>query len=276
MNHRRESNVDWFGRLLGFLGIVVGGAASAYFYLQNESRKSEITAAEKVITDTAEENLDAADQFNADWNKQLIAALNDFNQRANAAIDKEIDLSANREKAFREQLAKVTSSSGELDTLVEKKYEDLQIQLATPRLRLAQSLMKPVDAGDAVSIVIKNDGNREAELTRVTFSPTSQFLVSQSSLTNTGLESANRLVVRFSKEHNTATEEGRHADYVRRFEEPEYVPGNNYVQLRIEIENAEHLDWAFEGTLTIEYDDGEKLTIPNAEALFVRPRGDAA
>ena len=265
---RREMNVDWLGRLLGLLGILVGSAACVYFYNQNETRRTEI--ADAVATSKTEAD------FIERWDQQLTEELADFKRRANKAIDKEDLAQSTREELFREELAKIATVDNDLDSLVQQKFKELQTQLAAPQLRVAQSWKKPLSAADAGLVMIKNDGDHEAQLNRVTFIPRSPFETDLPRSMESGLLTVNQLVVRFTQEHNTATERDRHAKYEQDFVEPEIVPGDSYVQLRIEIVNAAHLGWGFEGDLLIQYDDGRTLEVPNVQALFVAGSEDSA
>ncbi len=276
---RREMNVDWLGRLLGLLGILVGSTACVYFYNQNATRRTEIADAVTKInraSDAKDASQTEADDFDAGWDQRLRTALEDFKDRGNKAIDKEDRNHLAREELFREELAKIALAENDLESLVQQKIEELQTQLAAPQLRVAQSWKKPLSAADAGLVMIKNDGDHEAQLNRVTFTPKSAFETDLPLSMESGLPTVNQLVVRFTREHNTATESDRHAPYERDFVEPEIVPGDSYAQLRIEIENASHLGWGFEGDLLIQYDDGRTLAVPNVQALFVAGSEDSA
>ncbi len=275
MERRRESNVDWFGRLLGCLGILVGGGASAYFYTQNEARKSDIAAAVADLSERLGKSTSEADQFNDDWNKQLTDALQEFKQRANDALVKNADAQTARDALFREELAKLTAAGPDLEAAVEKKYKELQAQLAAPHLRVAQTLMKPMSESDAGVIMVKNDGDHEASLRSVTFTPKSQIEILTTPRIEAGLQSASWLVIRFQEEHNTARSAGRHAAYKRVFVEPAFVPGNSYIRVRVEIENSTHLGWGFVGDLSLEYEDSKTLDIPNVRVSFVAATEDS-
>lgn len=276
---RREVNADWLGRLLGLLGIIVGGAACVYFYGENETRKTDIAAAVATVkspSDTEDTSQAEADDFNARWDKQLTDALEDFKRRANDAISKEDLARLSREELVRQELAKIVAVDTNVESLVQQKLADLQTQLAAPQLRVAQSWKKPLSAADAGLVMIKNDGDHEAQLKRVTFTPKSAFETALPLAMESGLLTVNQLVVRLTQEHNTATEQDRHAVYERDFVEPEIVPGDSYIQLRIEIENAAHFGWGFEGDLLIQYDDGRTLPVPNVQAVFVAGDEDSA
>lgn len=271
MEQRRGSTVDVISRFLGVLAICLGLGGSYFFYQENVQLKSQIAE----LSGSAESvDFEAAKTFNAEWDKQLRAALEDFRRQGNETIQMVSDANQEHTRKFQVELAELEADRLDLQQLDDRVHSIQSIVLA-PRLRTAEARLSPTGTGDATYRVIANDGAADARILTARFRTLQggQFPVEEP----ISMKSvADRLMIDFSPVHNTSKDVTRHRDYERTFlDEPLIVPQGDRVAIDVVIQNDRHVGWGWTGELELEYDNGRTLVVPDVRAVFV-PEGNNA
>ena len=268
--------MDGFSRVLGTFAVLISLAGGYYFHSENTKLKQELTAVkEKPPAESsppAEMDYEAAKVFNEHWDAQLKAALADFNGRVEKALDEEETARGNRDAAIELALEQLKKDHLDLATMKQRLDQFDNLALA-PNLSLAETRMRPVSAGEPGYIVVANTGGADAEITSALFKPRAdgQFKLSAESVPRE--DAADQFVIEFSPLDNTAKTEGRHSDYQRSYlDAARKIGRGDSVKLYVEIQNAQHQGWGWEGDLELSYADGKKLTVPGIRAVFVGQR----
>ncbi len=276
METRDRTTADWWGRILGLLGLVTGVGAFGLIYHQGQiaGTRDQLQRDFQAQLEQQREEYNQAlvrqsEEFNVAWDKQLSEALARFEEDAREAAAAEETSQAARDSEFRRHLQ---SQGEQLASLFENGYETWQTKLAAPRLRLASQVLKPLTERDAGSVMIKNDGSQEAQISKIIFQPESDFQVSQPQETTSNVASANQIPIEFEAQHNQSKKQDRHGRYEIAFDESVIIPGHSYASLQIVIRNPIHKGWGLEGELTIKYDDDQTLVVPGARVFFEAAR----
>jgi hypothetical protein len=251
---------DWWGRIMGLLGLIAGTAAIGYAYNRTQPGAADAAGGQQQLLDRFSVELekqrqevtgsltDQSRKFNTEWNQQLTQALAQFRQDARNAVDAEGQAQAQRSADFQRALNALTA----------------------PRLRISSVAYRPV--GDqAALVVIQNDGGDDASIQQVSFQPQSEFQVSAGSTPQEpNVQSPFEVMqIEFDSTHNRSSQAGRHGLYVRQFDEPPVVPGHSSIALKFVIRNDAHVGWGLEGLATIDYGDQKQLELPTARAYFI-------
>ena len=276
MERKRAAMIDNVSRFLSVLAFLagVGGLGSSYFlYQENLSLRDELT---KRI-DAAGISDDDVKKFNTEWEGKLSTALGDFNDAlagfkddANSALDKDDKARDARGRIFNEVVDQLRKDRVDVEEIVSRRLAEVA---PAPQLLLAESRMKSEDGVSRIPVT--NIGNGAAKIESAVFRPRvdGQFRLDRQ------LESEfdiNRLVIEFSPNDNKAKTVGRHDDYQRNYLVPtKAILPNQTVAVSIEIKNSEHVNWGWHGDLELKYADGETLSIPNIDAVFVPDDEDA-
>lgn len=263
MESRHVSVADNMSRFLSLLAIVAALGSSVFLYQSNQRLKTELAKISSAPTDPA------VFQKHADkWDKKLTDALDEFGNRAEVATSKFDQAREARNKIMRTATDMSGVNEVEVKELVSKMLADLALPTPEPELVVANTVMRPSEAGDLVLPRVRNTGNAEAEIRAVRFKPKqgSVFAVKEPIQPN-----EDQVVVEFDPIHNLGADPGFHRYYERSYNFPELVvPEKKMVDIVIEIRaNGEHLDWGMMGELELEYQNGRTVLIPGARAVFV-------
>jgi hypothetical protein len=255
---------DGIGRLLGVVGILVGGCAAAFFTSENQKLATRLANLENAHTTRKAD----ADAFNKKWNEQLEQALGRFESLAKQTEQAEADARVQRQRDFDAKLAALAPpkyEDRELERLVKEKCDGLLATLTSPQLRVAERALKPAD-DNTLSVTLRNTGFEEAEITSVSFTPKEPFQTGP--LATAVANSDEKYVIRFTKDDNVASGTGKHSTYNQEVIESRGIPPRGAVDVFVEIEDSAHVDWGWIGDLTIEYHE-RTIEIPNVRAVFV-------
>lgn len=258
--------MDGVSRFLSILALVVSLGGLFYLYEDNKLLKEQL-AAVQTTADTGE----SAESFNERWNEQLTAALAEFKQQANSALQKADEARQARNQEVETLIAQLRTDRVDLAN-ISQRVDALFVQAANPRLSLARTVMKPISAGEAGYVVIRNDSLADAEISSVVFRPApgGQFKTASLVVPDEGDADQDRLVVEFDPRDNSTRTPGRHREYTRQyFAEELLIPRQQATELTVQIKNSTHQGWGWEGELELTYGDGETLTIPQIRAVFV-------
>lgn len=284
MERGRGPLVDGVSRFLSTIAILagLGGLGGSYFlYQENQSLKQDVAQ----LKDASVSQTDV-EAFNEDWGSKLSTALGDFNQSldafkkdANEALKKDDVAREARDRVFNQVVAQLKVDRVAVEEIVSRqvgqKFTEFQALASAPRLRVAETRMRPSSEGDAQYVPIVNEGDSAAEIRSAIFKPklNGQFRLKGPMKMD---ENSNRLVIEFSPHDNKAQTQGRHDDYVRTYLVPDKsITSNQTVNLTVEIQNSDHVNWGWQGALELEYGDGETLLVPNISAVFVASDPDS-
>ncbi len=146
-------------------------------------------------------------------------------------------------------------------------------QLFRPLLAYVRESLKPETGANAALLTIRNRGSRPAVVARVEFTPSvtdeSIFEVSPSASVVSAGDDKDTLSIVFSEKDNRAAGEGKHGVYARDLSDAHVVPAASDVRIRLTVANSKHVGWGFHGTVTLEYNGLEPLTIEDAQLIFV-------
>ncbi len=143
-----------------------------------------------------------------------------------------------------------------------------------PLLAYVRESLKPTDdTGAAGLFTIRNRGGGEAVLQRVEFTPSfaddSVFEVDPAlTALDTGADK-DVLAIEFQPNDNLAADGGKHGVYARELTKRYVVPALGDVRLRLTVANSKHVGWGFHGSVKLEYNGIEPLTIEDAQLVFV-------
>ena len=152
------------------------------------------------------------------------------------------------------------------DTTVE--YQSLE-----PLLAYVRETLRPETDAHAALLTVRNRGSSPAALARVEFTPSyaddSIFEVDPSAATLAAADDQDVLSIVFSEADNLAAAAGKHGIYARELSDEHVVPAASDVRIRLAVANSKHVGWGFHGTLKLEYNGLEPLTIEDAQLVFV-------
>ena len=130
---------------------------------------------------------------------------------------------------------------------------------------IARVTMKPVERNERL-VRIVNDSDQLVRIDQVSFTPEAEF---QKLYSATKTSSRVKTLV-LLPEHNTATKAGYHATYIMPLDKAISIPANDSVYIRLRIQNSEHHQFGFLGTLKVDYEDGSSQVAKNVKVDFTK------
>ncbi|MCA9186350.1 MAG: hypothetical protein R3E01_17315 [Pirellulaceae bacterium] len=275
---RAPDTTDWWARLLSLGALALAGASVLFTWL----RTAELPAREEILASYRSEmqqavkeiqrQQDETEKKRQEVNDQALARL----REATDGLAYELNLLDKNQNQGQplpdDSLAPPPAAPERSDDIAVDEFD------SKPHLREVQVVLRPnSDAANVGSSpepqpTIVNDGRLDAIVTRVSFQPQSLFEVPTSIRQRLGQPIGDtELEIRFAESDNQATTPGKHGKYVRPLLTPLLLVPDRQLQLRVLIENKRHQGWAMRGELTLEYDGGESLVLPNASVYFLDP-----
>ena len=137
-------------------------------------------------------------------------------------------------------------------------------------LEVVTRTMRGGDDKDALRIVVANTGDIASVVSHVEFRPVEVFKLENSDPEALAREAAQDChVIRFTEAHNRTTVAGRHGPYYRELA-PEVTVGlDDEKTFVVFIANQAHVGYAFKGSLILQYNSDNTLTIADVMAIFV-------
>ena len=143
-------------------------------------------------------------------------------------------------------------------------------------LRTVETPQLPVNS-DFATATVSNESLEPAYITHVKFQPAS---VVEDIPTSLAIEAPSQstdseLVVEYAADENTATNPSDHGTYFRKLVEPFLASAGDQFEIKVAIKNPTHIGYGLRGTLTLEYNTTESMSIDNAVLIFVgRPQAE--
>lgn len=292
MEHQRQS-VDWTGRILSILSLVVAIGIGGYVVSQREdagTRDELLTkfgqelqgmitlheekrdALEKKFTDSLDQN----DKRMTEWNQQLVSAINTFDSDAKRLLETmsaaETRASENRLADFQREmveLRRLAVSDPDADKTTDPGSTD-DTETPDDTQLAVHTVLKviPSDAKEEALIRIENSSDEDALIQRIQFKPESDFRVEASDASEDYSNTDTILVFAFDSSDNTSTKPGHHGLYDRKLTDPIRVPAGENMTLRIVITGRDHLGWGFAGQVRLDYNSKERLLVKTARVHF--------
>lgn len=165
-----------------------------------------------------------------------------------------------------------TSSSEAEDSLIEDLFGTGDVAGAgEARLQVARRTLQPTSAADAEIVTISNTTELDADLRAIQFAPDSLYEVNSDLSSDTTTLGAGDLDIQFVRMDNRARDPSKQGTYRRVFANPITIPAGGRPDVRVQIQNGQHLGWGLRGTLVLDYGD-RQLEIPGVSARFVAER----
>jgi hypothetical protein len=295
----RYIGIDWLGRGLSIVGLAVAGVALWQAYqkpVPGGTAFEKGGPVENYVDEQIQRKLaielgtkfegheKRVSEFLANSDKQLVAGLNNFDEKSKQLIDTLIDHDKQdrnrRDQEFQALLANLNrsgtapSTPSDTDQPAAESTSSTKSVLtnplnadgAQPTIKLAELRLRPA-AGVSTVMRLYNDGDAAAAITRVEFMPKKEFRVSKSAAESAARDDKLRIVV-FEPVHNTATEKDAHATYRYELREPIALAANEELRLCLQIANSEYVGFGFRGPANLYYGDGQVVKVPEIQVLF--------
>ncbi len=306
---RRILTVDWVSRLFSIVGLLGALGIALYLYNESQKAtpdvaanaiQEQVTAAleaqqEQIVAQVSsavaskydaqfaelESKRREADlQARSELDKDIGFALNAFATDAQDRLDKwELetkDSLDDRERAFNEHIASLSANAKIADNNSGRDSDnDAEITRdpdeteSGSELRVARLALRPSSARAAADgeILVHNTGKSTAAISSIEFTPEESYDAKEPNADRSAKYDRERVV--FSPFDNRATKEDQHSAYIHDLKKPVLIPAGEIISLRVEIDNAIHLNYGFIGELKIIYEDDKTLTVPNARVRFI-------
>ena len=302
---RRILTVDWVSRLFSIVGLL--GALGITLYLYNESQQATPEGTAKAIQEQVAATLETqqeqivgqvssavASKYDARFAK-LESERREADLRAKSQLDKDISFTLNafatdaqdrlnkweletnksladRESAFNKYIASLSANEKLADDDADSDAEiteDPNEPESGSELLVARLALRPSSARAAANgeIRVHNTGKSAAEISRIEFTPEDSFDAREPIADQSTKHDRERIV--FSPFDNRATKKDQHSAYIQDLKNPVVIPAGEIILLRVEIDNAAHLNYGFIGELKIIYDDDKTLSVPEARVRFI-------
>ena len=158
------------------------------------------------------------------------------------------------------------------DGLVENVDDPLDDPIESPRASLiaVRTAFRPSGDIDAATVTVRNTGNAAAMITQLTFEPGESINVPIGAATRPSWGATNdtQLVLRLDDSDNQSQISGKHGDYLRRLEPSYYVGAGNAADIKLAINNDEHLGYGLRGRLKVEIANGDPVIIDDVAIAF--------
>lgn len=284
-----KSSVDWWSRLIALGSLAISGAALYYAYRHEITLPvSTKSPANQAATDTKQiPTTPVAGSPLVPERSQLSEAVSAPSGADAATNDDATPIDWPAEKARtadpNDQLSRIEpNASGTNDASPQPKVgrgEDLakpveppaEQPLGAPLLATVRTMLKPTSDLDYANATIRNIGNGEAQILELIFHPEDYEEIAKdaSARSDWGLTDDKQLVVRFDSQDNRTTTPGRHGNYIRELQAPYRIQPNGTVDLKIVLENRDHLGYALVGKLTLRLEGADQFQIERVAIPFV-------
>lgn len=130
---------------------------------------------------------------------------------------------------------------------------------------------QPLASEYAVTLTIRNTSDQLAVVSRVLFMP--REIIENISTTlatrSFGVSSPTEMALAFSADENRAEDPDSQGRYVHELNDTFQVPADSAVDIRLAIQNPEHLGYGLRGKLTLEYNVDQSLEVENTAIAFI-------
>ncbi len=152
------------------------------------------------------------------------------------------------------------------DSLIDKPVE-------ISRLMTVSRMMKPTTDAEHVTALIANTGDGAASVQELVFHPKSVEALPENFARRVdwSLTDDQHLVVRFDESDNQTSTKGRHGNYARELQVPFVIDPNARVELKLLLEDLDHVGYGLVGSLTLRLANGEEFEIDQVAIPFVEP-----
>ncbi len=166
------------------------------------------------------------------------------------------------------------SPSSQADTA--PGLDDSPIRLKGAPASSSKLVLEKVDAHAlssrfAVTMTVRNMGDDLAVISNVAFDPLEVLEDISTEFANLAFESTSptELALLFQSDDNLAQSADEQGSYTRRLPETVNVPANSSIDIRLAIENSDHVGYGLLGRLTLTYDVEQSVTIEDIAIPFV-------
>jgi hypothetical protein len=142
-----------------------------------------------------------------------------------------------------------------------------------PQLVSVRQTLRPSGDSDSYSATVRNAGDAEALVSEIIFQPMEVVELSVASAIppEWGVTNSEQLVILLDARDNRTTTSGRHGAYGRELDRSFAIAAGQTADIKLAIDNEEHVGWGLQGRLTLRVVGGDDLEIENVALAFVRP-----
>ncbi len=142
-----------------------------------------------------------------------------------------------------------------------------------PLLATVRTMLKPTTDLDYANATVRNDGDGAAKILELIFFPDEVDEISQEAVQRSswGVTDDKQLVIRFNDQDNRTSVAGRHGRYVRELQAPYVLEPGNSLDLKLLLENSEHVGYALVGKLTMRLAGADEFEIDRVAIPFAQP-----
>ena len=292
-----RSTVDWWSRLIALGSLAVSGAAFYYAYVQEttlpvstqsttDGRVAEVqpgqttsvpavTPPGNMLTPTmtpdqsqpAEPVADSSSSAPIDWMTEKARPVEPANQAQSPVVTPPSSADTVSEES--------DGTLNDLEKPIEPSFEE---DPGAPMLATVRTMLKPTSDVEFANATVRNSGDGTARILELIFHPDAVEQIPKEAAVppNWGATDDKQLIVRFSNQDNRTSTAGRHGDYIRELPAPYLIEPGGTVDLRMLLENPEHVGYSLVGKLTMRLAGGNEFQIDRVAIPFVDPSSVAA
>lgn len=180
-----------------------------------------------------------------------------------AADESDADDPSDEEKVAADESPRITNKPLTLEGFTEVDVKD--------GLAIVNVEPKPLASEYAVTLTVRNNSDELAVISRVVFEPNDILdgVSTEFATRQFGVSIPSEFALAFDGSDNQAKNKTDQGRYVRVLSKTFNVPEKSNRDIRLAIENDEHIGYGLVGKLTLEYNTSESLDIENVSIAFI-------
>ena len=130
---------------------------------------------------------------------------------------------------------------------------------------------QPLKSEYAITMTVRNTSDRMVVINSVLFQPREiiENVSTEFAGRSFGVSSPSEFVLSLKADDNLAKKSDEIGRYAHRLDETFQVPGKSSIDIRLAVENPEHIGYGLIGKLTLEYNVDESLNVENTAIAFI-------